>query len=172
MLLNSELATLYRTRTGQRSQGCKTVTLATPLWQPCDTLAIPLWHSCDILATTFRPWKHDKGLVAWQDIPMLPPILCKSEGGSHNDSQVVARMSPDGRKVDARVTFFHPCDLKTVKALYIGAQFELRFVEFQICNTLPNWWPFVSCKFLERLKPSFSGQWSPASHLKSGGGPV
>ena len=34
-------------------------------------------------------------------------------------------MSPDGRKVDARVTFFHPCDLKTVKALYIGAQFEL-----------------------------------------------
>ena len=77
---------------------------------------------------------------------MLPPILCKSEGGSHNDSQVVARMSPDGRKVDARVTFFHPCDLKTVKALYIGAQFELeqknqilRFVEFQICITLPNW---------------------------------
>ena len=30
-------------------------------------------------------------------------------------------------------------------------------LEFQICNTLLHWRPYVSCRSLERLKPTFRG---------------
>ena len=48
-----------------------------------------------------------------------------------------------------------PCTFYWWSIRTIGAPIES--LEFQICNTLLHWRPNVSCRNLERLKPTFRG---------------